>query len=203
MGNVRAMKPFLALLALSLACHAQSLKWQLSTPIEPTWNVTNSIVVPDGTGGAAVLITIVNIPQNTNLARVVWVSARGTLNASHDFVISETAETTNRASAQAHYQVFRSNTGQLSDEQIATDAVIDAFFAAPPVTGYNILRVTPKVLDVQTPTSIVRFAKGASKELPLGDFEKLATVPQPVPDKRGFFTVQTGQTNLTIRRYRF
>ncbi len=201
------MKTFLVLVALSLNCHAQSLTWELSIPNPPTSVVTNSTLFPDGTGGAAILLTTVT--PTGNVARAVWASSQGNLNAIHDFEIFPSLASTNRALAQAHYEEFRRNTGQFSDEQIATDAVIDAFFAAPPATRFNILRVTSKVLDVQTVnaeghTVITRFVKGkAPKELTLANSETLVTLPQSVPDKRWFFTVQLSNTNMTVRRYTF
>ena len=193
LGIVPVMKIFLTLLTLSMACNAQSLKWELSLPL-PSPSVTNAYtIVPDGTGGAGIVVF------GSNVARVVWASSRGAVNATHDFETQPSAVVTN---AQAHYATFRQNTGQYSDEQIATDAVIEAFFASQSAAGCNILRVTAKVLDVQTTAKIVRFVKGkAPKELPLSDSETLATLPLPVPDKRGFFTAQPGSTNLTIRRY--
>lgn len=172
------MKKTLAVLmltfALAMVAHSQVLKWEHSISISPTWGVTNSGMFPDGVGGGAILFSLVT--PTGNVTRVVWLSAAGRLNASHDI------QTGGPGPLRSNIGVLRV-TANVFDIQTTTSA-----------PGVALLRF---VRGKSEPTERLLEPRGEI------DFELPVTLALPVADKRGFFTTQYSGTNVVIRRYRF
>ncbi|HEY0552028.1 MAG TPA: hypothetical protein VGF13_20675 [Verrucomicrobiae bacterium] len=100
---------------------------------------------------------------------------------------------------------------------LATNDVIAPFLSGDNPQSYlNVVRVTPKALDLEavivalgTPSATLRrFSKGQLHETPLliaetARAERVSSLATIAPDKRGFFTTQISGTNVIVRRYTF
>lgn len=198
------MKIFLLSLSLcfALASHAQTVKWQHSIPLASTWKVDRSNVFPDGAGGGALVLSITSLTNHVE--RVVWFSATGKVNAEHEEPTPLTMEYYNRASIRAAYDNFISNTSDFSPQNVVFVAMAEDYFARNPAVSnaLQIIRVTPKVLDVKISTGLLHVtSRGPVFST---NSEALATAfVSPQVDKRGFFTTEFSTTNLTVRRYNF
>jgi hypothetical protein len=197
----------IGIVLFTVAAHAQKVKWELAIPLS-TPNATNSAVFSDGVGGGALLL---GANGTGGVVQVVWFSSKGALKESIDIPTVSLGYTTNTAALKAHYDTYRMNTSDYSDQNLVFNALADAFFdPIPSVRGsIDVLRVTPKVLDMRETmpdgrSVLLRFVPGQIvKDVPLEDSENVASVATSEPDKRGFFTTKLSQTNLIVRRYSF